>query len=386
MAASHIPNLKTLGSSRPPPLGRGRGRGRFGQGDGLATDGGPAAAEQDRIVQHTDQDASVSRVSAVDIGYLEDPYARHFVVDEPQRRFPIINRGTFVRTTAIDALVGKFLDGDPGKGKQIVSLGAGSDTRFFRLRAARPEVPLVYHELDFGTNTAQKILSIKRSQTLMAILEDNRSPSPVDDVTITKDSSALYSSTLNIHPVDLRSLSQEGDGRPSLPNVDPLLPTLLLSECCLIYLPPSNADAILKFFTGHLFSPTTPLGLVIYEPINPTDAFGRVMVQNLASRGIVLQTLKKYASLGRQKARLRAAGFGAGQGSADVDFIWEAWIAEAEKERIARLEMLDEVEEWRLLAQHYCVAWGWRDGEGEAGNVFARWSTDVRAQASDDDD
>ena len=50
-----------------------------------------------------------------------------------------------------------------------------------------------------------------------------------------------------------------------------------------------------------------------------------------------------------QKERLRIHGFEAGQGAADVDFIWENWIDEREKERVARVEMLDEVEEWRML-------------------------------------
>ena len=44
----------------------------------------------------------------------------------------------------------------------------------------------------------------------------------------------------------------------------------------------------------------------------------------------------------------------------DVDSLWEQTISPEEKERVAALEMVDEVEEWRLLAQHYCVAWGWR--------------------------
>lgn len=49
---------------------------------------------KDRIVQQTDQDASISRTSAVTIGYLDDPFAQEFVSTEAQRRFPIINRGT----------------------------------------------------------------------------------------------------------------------------------------------------------------------------------------------------------------------------------------------------------------------------------------------------
>lgn len=50
-------------------------------------------AQHDRIVQQTDQDAGVSRLSAVESGYLDDPYAHMFTTVGPQRRFPIINRG-----------------------------------------------------------------------------------------------------------------------------------------------------------------------------------------------------------------------------------------------------------------------------------------------------
>lgn len=46
------------------------------------------------------------------------------------RKSPLINVGTHHRTYAIDRLVERFLEKG---GKQIVSLGAGSDTRFWRL-------------------------------------------------------------------------------------------------------------------------------------------------------------------------------------------------------------------------------------------------------------
>lgn len=42
--------------------------------------------------------------------------------------------------------------------------------------------------------------------------------------------------------------------------------------------------------------------------------------------------------------------------------LWKSLISEDEKLRVAGLEMVDEVEEWELLAAHYCVAWGWREG------------------------
>jgi len=62
---------------------------------------------------------------------------------------------------------------------------------------------------------------------------------------------------------------------------------------------------------------------------------------------------------------MKSYGFVDGQGAVDIDFVWDVWVELEEKKRVAGLEMLDEVEELNLLAKHYCVAWGWRDGKKE---------------------
>lgn len=276
--------------------------------------------------------------------------------------------GTFVRSTAINNLVWRFLSVGSSVKKQIISLGAGSDTRYFRLQTdvSSRLHPFVYHELDFAENTTGKIRTITSVAKLNQCIQG-----PVD---ISTDGTGLHSPMYHIHPIDLRSLASSADApeqnaQPtSLAGLDCSLPTLLISECCLVYLHPAAADEVLNYFT-HLFSAETPLGLVIYEPFNPFDSFGEVMVSNLAARGIVLQTLQKYHSLDVQKARLKSHGFSSAE-AADVDFLWENWITAKEKERIAELEMIDEVEEWRLLAKHYCVVWGSR---GTDDNVWERW-------------
>lgn len=213
-------------------------------------------------------------------------------------------------------------------------------------------------------------------------------------MTVSESGDALHSPSYHIHPVDLRSLSADSSLSEILPGVDRELPTLLISECCLIYLSPTEAAQVLSFFTEHVFGPSgkmtagedsqqgsqAPLGLILYEPIRPDDPFGRTMVSNLAARGIQLQTLHKYASLEAQRARLREHGLCSGQAAADIDFIWERWVSEEEKERVASLEMLDEMEEWRLLARHYCIAWGWRDGNDA--EAFDGWSS-IQAQPGD---
>lgn len=90
MAAPEIPNLLSMRGNRSRGGGRGRG------GPSNISDGGPAAAnavDKEKSVRDTDTDANGSRRSAVDCGYLVDPYVAEFGSNVPVRRMPIINRG-----------------------------------------------------------------------------------------------------------------------------------------------------------------------------------------------------------------------------------------------------------------------------------------------------
>ena len=363
MAAPQIPNLNIFrtGGGR----GRGRGRAQVSHDGSSAPSSEEETRARDEVVQRTDIDASVSRLSAVELGYLEDPFAKLFVSSESQRRFPIINRGTYVRTRAIDKLIDFFLSDVLSTKKQIISLGAGSDTRFFRimqrdypdLYGHEPNLRtnLIYHEFDFPDNTAKKKAVIDRTSILCGIVG---TPYYGHD-------KGLDGPNYHLHPVDLRKLDKEAAIPDVFRNIDTTLPTVIISECCLVYLDPALADKAARYFTRFLFPQSTAVGMILYEPINPNDAFGKVMVSNLAGRGIVLQTLQKYGSLEAQAARMKAYGFD-DSGGADVNGLWKKDVDEDEKLRVAGLEMVDEVEEWELLAGHYCVIWGWRGDANEA--------------------
>lgn len=320
--------------------------------------------ERTKVVQATDNDALSSRLSAVSLGYLDDPFCFHFTTLTPQtapRKLPIINLGTYVRTTALDLLVHRFLHHPAFKSqrKQIISFGAGSDTRFFRLRETEPELDILYHELDFAAVTRGKVAAIARSAELRALIAD-------DAAELDEAAGTVRSERYNIHAVDLRELPST-----TLAGVDPDMPTLCISECCLIYLEPGEADAVFKWSISTLRG---DVGMVLYEPIGGNDAFGKVMIQNLAARGIVLKTLKRYESLERQKERFRVLGYNDGQGGVDIEFASERWVEEEEKQRLRALEFRDEVEEWMLLARHYCVAWGWR------GSGWEGWTEGLETQ------
>ena len=105
------------------------------------------------------------------------------------------------------------------------------------------------------------------------------------------------------------------------------------------------------------------------------------MISNLQTRNIHLPTLTAYPELGDQRTRLQGYGFTGGAKIADTNYIWRYWVSEEEKERVAGLEFLDELEELELLLRHYCIAWGWRDGEGESeGDVFGKAWANMREQ------
>ena len=92
----------------------------------------------DEAIRQTDSDAALARFSAVQKGYISDLFVRHLLPRgahlQPSRP-PLINVGTYVRSEGIDQLVNKWFElaAKEGRQCQIVSLGAGSDTRFWRI-------------------------------------------------------------------------------------------------------------------------------------------------------------------------------------------------------------------------------------------------------------
>ncbi|OAQ97970.1 hypothetical protein LLEC1_00531 [Akanthomyces lecanii] len=350
MSAPSIPNLLSLRGGR---AGRGGGlRSRRGGGPGAT------AAHHDSTIQGTDTDAAVSRLSAVDAGYLEDPYAAYFVSrtdGPPQRRFPIINRGTlgtYTRTSALDELIESFLspaaaDAAASSERQIISLGAGTDTRPFRLFARGGCPKLTYHEIDFDVTSRKKLQIVQANPQLSRLLTSPSTKSPRTWTAQPRHGGGEY----YCHGMDLREL--DGSITDPLEGLRTDIPTLLLSECCLCYLKIEEAERVLRYFTSRIANAAT----IIYEPVHLDDAFGNTMVSNLAARNVHMPGMDRYRNAKDQIQRLHDAGFGAAD-CKSVEAIWESWIDASEKQRVDQLEGLDEVEEWKLLAGHYVVAWG----------------------------
>ncbi|WFD19495.1 [phosphatase 2A protein]-leucine-carboxy methyltransferase [Malassezia caprae] len=319
-------------------------------------------------VRETDSDALVARMHACEAGYLPpDEYAPLFArPGRPHaRRPPLISIGTYLRARDVDRYVDTFLRTGSLNGVeptqervQIVSLGAGSDTRFWRMAAGARTLHR-YMELDFTESVQSKAASIEHHAPLAAPLGQLHTTSH----SLTGDTYALLGtdlSTLAAQPTEWAAVAEL---------LDPACPTLLLCECVLAYLDRDAADALLAQFLKHC-----PRASVLsYDMCVAGDApgthaeptrFGQVMLQNLGVRQLLLPGARTCTTPAAYEARFEAlaqatapsTSVSTTHGAYSLRASWQA-LPPAERERVTRLEHLDEVEELEMLLGHYCMAW-----------------------------
>lgn len=248
-------------------------------------------------------------------------------------------------------MIQAFLSRNGTSLKQIISLGAGTDTRPLHMLQRPGAENVIYHELDFEPTCRRKLAITQSSPDLRHIFRD---------FSIHNNGSwgaePCRGGSYHCHALDLRSLTKSVTALPSSIRSD--IPTLLLSECCLCYLTQHDSENVLRFFTSKI--PT--IAALLYEPLPLDDAFGKMMISNLKARQIHMPSLDKYKNQQGQVSRLRESGFDS-TGYATIENAWDTWVDQRERERVDRLEGLDEVEEWKLLAAHYIVVWGTRGVE-----------------------
>ncbi|KAI0653530.1 leucine carboxyl methyltransferase [Cubamyces menziesii] len=327
----------------------------------------PRVPEGDAAIRATDNDAALARLSAVRRGYLTDPFITPLVPRahlEPSRP-PLINIGTYVRSEALDELVNGWLalSAQEGAKCQIVSMGAGSDTRFWRIATGPSRDNLArYIEIDFPEITTKKAMAIRKSKDLSAVL------GKPEDVSLANGGTALHSPVYHLLAADLRlppaeSLAPLLTTGPE-PLLSPSLPTLLLFECVLVYMSPAASGSLLQWFTDYFSSqsssPTSSpsvLGCIVYEMFALGDQFGKVMVNNLKARNVSLPGAEPYPTFESLPNRFLKHGWEVAKALTLKD-IRREYISQAELERISQLEMLDEIEELELVLAHYAITWG----------------------------
>ncbi|XP_067343723.1 leucine carboxyl methyltransferase 1 isoform X3 [Channa argus] len=246
----------------------------------------------DEAVRATCDDATICKRFASSKGYWKDPYIQYFVRSVGERKAPEINRGYYARVHGVNHLLDAFIRKTECH-CQIINLGAGLDTTFWRLKDINL-MPRKFFEVDFPTVVARKIHNIK-------------------------------------------------------------LPTLLLSECVLVYMTCLQSSNLV-----HWAAETFHTAMFIsYEQVNMSDRFSQVMVENLQRRHCTLAGLEACQSLDSQKERFLKTGWEHAD-ALDMMTIYNM-LPQDDVARIERLEFLDEKELLQQLLQHYSICWATKD-------------------------
>jgi O-methyltransferase involved in polyketide biosynthesis len=289
-------------------------------------------ADEDSAIRGTNDEATIGKLSAVTKGYYDDAFVSAFGSKrtKPLVLPPLMNRGHFARSIAMETVVRRFLEPREGwpSERQVVSLGCGFDTLYFRLCASsETTTTLHYFEVDFE----QVVLKKHR------VLQEDPRFAPF-----------LDPSKYSLFACDLRNTS-ELSWFLSDRHFVPAAPTLFLSECVLIYMSAEEGNSIIEWAAKLEHSV-----FCTYEQIRPHDAFGKTMIRNLEHRNIPLHSLLRFPELEDQEKRYKQAGFGWARARTMLD-VFDRYLPQDLVRKACQIEFFDEFEEWQIVLSHYCL-------------------------------
>ena len=320
--------------------------------------------DEDMKIQSTANDALTSKYSSCSLGYFQDPFIKPLVDQNfpstsgrAGRKPPIINRGYYGRVQSIQTIIDAFLDATRDCDRQIVSLGCGFDTNSVRIISQNLPKLSIY-EVDFSTILSRKVDMFLKQPAICEVLLTDEGEISSDVPTITSPRPVRRKETyatqygyklgsLHLISVDIR---EEGALCTALlgSGANPTAPTLVITECVLVYL---EQDKVLSL-TQSIAQCFNESAWVSYDMINPHDMFGKTMLRNLTAARHKVPGFTQFPTLDAHKERYLSTGWNDVR-SVTMLRAFNLFVSAEEKHRIARLEMLDEIEEWELIMQHY---------------------------------
>ncbi|XP_003382658.1 PREDICTED: tRNA wybutosine-synthesizing protein 4-like [Amphimedon queenslandica] len=286
-------------------------------------------------VQGTNDNSTLSKVSTSRVGYYKDPYLKYFTgCHKSPNRAPLIHWGYWIRYSAVNKTLIEFLTNLGNKDNQVISLGAGFDTAFFRLKSECGNVDLLkkchYYEVDYPSVVARKQHFIDSVPKIKELAIGSNYDLIGCDITKLKDLEA-----------SLKGANVDGDTS-----------TLLIAEVVLTYIQPKYVDKLLEW-AASFFGKAV---ICVYEQIKPFDGFGQVMLKHFHTLSSPLLNIEMYSTSQSQCKRYENAGWSE-VNSCDMNQLYFS-LPEEIRKHVMSLEPFDEYEEWHLKCSHYHMITG----------------------------
>lgn len=290
--------------------------------------------------------------------YLENPAARF------QKRSAMMHRGYYARVKSQEHAIAKFLEITEGgpHGRQIIFLGSGYDPLGLEI-VQKHRLSTRVFEVDFPDIIRRKADAYRKVPIIQNLL-----------VELAQENSVFLSPSLPTNPLDsdkpllddlgvvqligcdLRDASTLGSLLQSRGSTfSSQAPTLFITECVLVYMTSDQASSLISLFSEELLSPSTPALWISYDMIKPEDTYGQMMLRNLRRAGFLLPGFESCPSQEAQCQRFLSHSSWTEAHSQDMLFIYRNILDESDKDRMCRLEIMDEVEEWNMLMEHYTL-------------------------------
>jgi O-methyltransferase involved in polyketide biosynthesis len=189
-------------------------------------------------------------------------------IDTVLRKPPIINRGTYTRYYVINIFIKQFLEACIENDEcpcQILCLGSGYDSMGMRLIHEYSSYRLSVFEVDYSETTLVK-------EAIVESYMDNLRSSRKEEVATSAGIKFIghdLSDSAGLIPILLAQ------------GFIPTVPTLILTECVLVYLEELHTSNLIAAF-GEICSTAA---WVSYDMVNPHDPFGKTMLANITASG-----------------------------------------------------------------------------------------------------
>ncbi len=279
-----------------------------------------------------------------------------------------MNRGYYARMQSMNKILNTFLETTNSGHRQIINLGSGFDSSSL-LPYSQGYERLRTFEVDFATIITKKteiLLSIPAVVTLLCGDQTSGSAS----LTSSEHKQNISSSVCRIGPVSF--ISQDLRNAQSIVSdllvagLDVSQPTLVISECVLVYVNKEHVSELCSALGAFLQGPAAWL---TYDMVHPQDLYGATMARNLKAMGFHIPGFADYPSLEAQRQRFLETGWSECGSSSMLRFydtqVRDA-LSEAEQRRVAQIEVFDEFEEWNLLMGHYSLTVSLKRSSGAA--------------------